>query len=885
MTLSTPISDQSKILKFSLLFLVAFAYIVMAKIGLSFAFDGTNASPFWAPAGIALAAVLLAGYGVWPFIFCGAFLVNLQVLLSGGSSLQSACLISLVTGIGNTFEAVIGAYLIRRFSPGDNPPETFRGVLIFIFLGTILAALVSAITGVTVFCAVRENFTLFNQMFVIWWLGDILGILITAPVILFWRDRKYKSWDLKNYLELLLLVTALILFGYFIAYTNSPVKFLLIPLLLWSILRFGHFETFCFILLMCAFAIWVNSSHNLSSDGMQFKFFLIFQLYFTVIAITFLFLTALLKSQKSMSARISSQQKHYEELYNNSPDMFVSVSPKDTSILLCNKTLLQKTGYTAEEVIGAPIFKMYHEDCMSDVRSAFKQFRKTGSVVNKELMVKRKDGSKIDVSLNVRSVRDSDGTILSSISSWRDITEQKQAESKLLIANKELQDLNRLISTTTSNLNAKEMLDDILVEALSIVDLEAGTVCLIDGENYLELVAERGISDETRFDLSTNAVKVGECLCGDCVQEKCPLILFDRKSVLEYASRESLRHEDIRFHAAFPLISKEKALGVLCVFTRTDNKPRESSLKLLETSTHQIAMAIENAILFEKVHSHAEELEREVQIRTADLADRKNELDLLIKDLSANTYGLKDANLKLLEADRLKSIFLASMSHELRTPLNTIIGFTGILLMEMVGELNAEQKKQLTFVKESAGSLLNLINDLLDISKIEAGRIEVSIEQFQLNQLVGDIIGSFAPQLKGKNVSLTTDLQEIKLSSDIKRVRQILLNLVSNAVKFTEKGSISITSSLHNDDMLQISVSDTGIGIEESELDRLFLPFLQIDSSLTKRYDGSGLGLYLTKKLVTLLKGTISVVSEFGKGSVFSFTLPLNFNKESTINN
>ncbi|MBA4379977.1 MAG: histidine kinase, partial [Anaerolinea sp.] len=242
---------------------------------------------------------------------------------------------------------------------------------------------------------------------------------------------------------------------------------------------------------------------------------------------------------------------------------------------------------------------------------------------------------------------------------------------------------------------------------------------------------------------------------------------------------------------------------------------------------------------------------------------------------------LEQANIRLQEMDRLKSVFLASMSHELRTPLNSIIGFTGIILQGMTGEITEEQRKQLTMVKNSGSHLLSLINDLLDISKIEAGKVELSLKEFSLDDVVREVVEAFSPAVSEKGLELTTQVPEgSMLFSEKRRIKQILMNLVSNAIKFTDQGSVQIVARILEGENLETRVIDTGIGIKREDMSKLFEPFQQIDVPLTKSRQGTGLGLYLTKKLVTLLGGNISAKSEYGRGSEFTFTIPLQYKEE-----
>ncbi|MEJ5166565.1 MAG: ATP-binding protein [Thermoanaerobaculia bacterium] len=244
------------------------------------------------------------------------------------------------------------------------------------------------------------------------------------------------------------------------------------------------------------------------------------------------------------------------------------------------------------------------------------------------------------------------------------------------------------------------------------------------------------------------------------------------------------------------------------------------------------------------------------------------------------TKELEEANARLVELDRLKSMFLASMSHELRTPLNSIIGFTGLILMGMAGEINEEQRKQLTMVQSSANHLLSLINDILDISKIESDKLELSIEKFDLKDSIEEIISSIEPAASKKGLNIEREYNgDLLLESDKRRIKQVIMNLLSNAIKFTDKGKVSIRAKRLKEE-ISIEVSDTGIGIREEDLKYLFQPFQQLDMSATKRYEGTGLGLYLSKKLTSLLKGNIDVRSKYGEGSTFILTLPLSMEEK-----
>jgi len=265
-------------------------------------------------------------------------------------------------------------------------------------------------------------------------------------------------------------------------------------------------------------------------------------------------------------------------------------------------------------------------------------------------------------------------------------------------------------------------------------------------------------------------------------------------------------------------------------------------------------------------------LKHQVNARTRELLLINQEMEQRIVERTAE---LAAAMKKAQIADQLKSAFLATMSHELRTPLNSIIGFTGIILQGIVGPLNDEQKKQLNMVRGSAQHLLSLINDVLDISKIEAGQLQIADESYNLRKTIEKAVESARPLADKKGLELACSISpEIEnMTGDRRRIEQILLNMISNAIKFTEKGSVKIECETE-DGKATVKVIDTGIGIKNEDMETIFQAFRQIDSGITRKYEGTGLGLSICKRLVELMGGKIWVTSTWGSGSTFSLSLP-----------
>ena len=282
------------------------------------------------------------------------------------------------------------------------------------------------------------------------------------------------------------------------------------------------------------------------------------------------------------------------------------------------------------------------------------------------------------------------------------------------------------------------------------------------------------------------------------------------------------------------------------------------------------------------LREEASQLRARLTARQLEIEQLNMELDETNKGVVALYAELDDKAMALREASELKSRFLSYMSHEFRTPLGAIRSMASLLLGRMDGPLNEEQEKQITFIQQSAVELTDMVNDLLDLAKIEAGRVTISPGWYEMVDIFSALRGMFKPILTNPDVNLIFEEPEgvQKLYTDDKKLSQILRNYISNALKFTLKGEVRVGARCETADWVTFFVSDTGIGISKDLHEAVFQDFIQIDSPLQKKYRGTGLGLSLSKRLAELLGGHVAVSSEPGVGSVFSVTIPTHLASE-----
>jgi PAS domain S-box-containing protein len=532
-------------------------------------------------------------------------------------------------------------------------------------------------------------------------------------------------------------------------------------------------------------------------------------------------------------------------------------------ILRINEKLCDILGRTREELLTRNVQDItFPEDWAAEAD----QFRRltAGELpsFSRDKRYLRKDGSLIWVAVSVSLQRDAGGTPLNTISVARDIAHRKRLEAELRQAKEveekakeaeaeraRLAELGRDVGIALSQGDTlAEMLQPCAAATVRYLDAAFARVWwLPPGKEVLELQASAGLY--THLNGPHSRVRVGQLKIGRIAQDRRPILTNEVQGDPNISDPDWARREGMVAFAGFPLVVKDRLLGVLALFSRRSLS--ETVLQALESVAGVIALGIERK-------------QQEVELRRAKEAAEA--------------------------ANRAKDEFLANVSHEIRTPMNAILGMTDLVLAT---PLTDDQRQSLGTVKSAADNLLGIINDLLDFAKIEAGRLALDPADFSLRAAVGDTLRALAVRAHSKGLELICQVQPgvpDALVGDAARLRQVILNLVSNAIKFTERGEVVVSVTCDEGRVpsqeepsvdptrplslvtCHFSVRDSGIGIPQNKQEVVFRAFEQEDTSTTRKYGGTGLGLTIASRLVALMGGSITVDSAPGRGSTFSFT-------------
>jgi len=424
--------------------------------------------------------------------------------------------------------------------------------------------------------------------------------------------------------------------------------------------------------------------------------------------------------------------------------------------------------------------------------------------------------------------------------------------------------LLEVAQTLTANLDLSAVLPMILDQLARLVDYDSASIMLLEND-LLRPAAQRSVFPVNSTPLAVHPQELAHVQLALTTHQ--PVLIEDTARDTRWRHRPG--SDAIRCWLGVPLIVDDQVVGMLNISHRTPGHFGPISVQTAGAFAGFAAIALNNAALHQQLHDELAERSR----IEAELREERAHLTVRVAE---QTSALRVANQEMVQAARMKDEFMAAMSHELHTPLNTIIAMTDVLREGAYGVLNERQQRALTTVAASSRRLLSLISDVLDVARIESGKLQLLAQEVDVDHLCRVALAQCGAVDKKQRVSYRLDPAATTLIADERRLRQILGNLLSNAVKFTaEGGAIGLEVQVEDErDCLAFTVWDTGIGIDDGDLHRLFRPFAQLDGSLSRRYEGTGLGLTIVHRLVAMHGGSLAVTSRRDEGSHFVVRVP-----------
>ncbi|MCU6499214.1 CHASE domain-containing protein [Rugamonas sp. A1-17] len=892
------------------LVLLTACYYLIANASLMLAFAHTNATPVWPPSGIAFAAVLLMGHGAWPAVLLGALAANLSTFTTNGLPFTAGLVTaSLLIAVGNTLEALTGAWLMRRHTDTSRPLRQLQDVYKFAIIA-LLVCLISAGAGsATLVLGGLVPAGAFGTVALTWWVGDVAGILLVAPAMLAWRRRRWRWPAMLEALLSLLLLAALIAWIFGRRYTSSDdpgwLPYLFMVCVAWASYRYGlrgatlscvataggavlctvrglgpfavgtlndaliALDSFIVLCSLIGMVLCADASERRRMSGAvrgrsaaQWATLLV-GLGLTVVVWHLVALNTERRAREQfdtecadIAERIGSRVALYESglrgaraLFNAEPEpsraqwrgyvealnllhSFPGVMGLGYSPLVpaAQRDALERQvraqGYPDFRIWARPgaslgaasVPVLYLEPFQGQNLRAFGYDMMSEPIRRAALLEAARTGEPV-LSAKVTLVQNDTGEGRPGFLMYFPI--YRKQDGPVYAPLSPARRIETLQGYTTSPIRADDMMAGLLGPSGRVVQLE-----IFDGANAdpaARLYASGYRSDNDKLQYPNPYLRTA------------PLVLLHHRWTLRFTSLPAFENS----------IDRQKSHIVL------------------------LAGAIISLLFFGVV--------RALTARQAYAAALAEEKTAALRESESSLIAARD----LAEAaSRAKSEFVANMSHEIRTPLNAVLGMTHLLSNTA---LSPDQQKYLEMIRSSGNSLLSILNDVLDFSKIEAGRMELAPAPFQLSAVLEAIATIMTVNSGEKDLELAIGVEADvpqALVGDGHRLQQILINLVGNAIKFTEKGSVTVLVERAGGDgngavTLRFTVRDSGIGIPPDQLAQLFAPFSQADASMTRRFGGTGLGLAISRRIAALMGGEIAVQSDAGVGSAFTLTVPL----------
>jgi len=818
---------------FSMLYL-AFCYIGswMQTPGL-----GSYVYMIWPPTGLALAVVMLGGFRYLPIILIGS--------LWWGHASAMPTLLALLMGINYMAVTALTTFLLRRLMKLDTRLETINDIGGFLIVGVALHSMIAAALNVQAFNIV-DIFAdwRFERFYWPLLLGDVMGVLVTTPFVFVWYARTKIIMSNKQVLEILLWLFALVFLGWVVFYNwaptdtlRYPLELAMFPIMAWAAVRFGQRGATTGIVIVAIIALreltWVlGTEERYISQSPSFLW-----MFVGIISTTSLFIAAVMTEQKRREEQSVTNEERIRAFVDAMPDIAFVIDREDQLVEVFVPQGDERYRQVRGEWSGQPLGAVFPPELAALFRATVATTLEENRTRNVEYAMttgKQSRWYEGRVTPMLNEVGEADRVV------WvaYEITQRKQAEALLQHRDALLESVTQAQMFFLATAEQRKAIE----KAFSLL----GERMEADAIFGIELQSDPG-NAPSHFQWKRQASTTQADWAGWLRRSPAWRKRLEANEVVSL-QRADLSAEEQRASGGMgaflmvPVWVEQQLWGVMGAAVAADKHPwGEAERAALRLVSGSLGAFIVN-------RRAAEEL-----LAARDSADKAN---------------------------RAKSEFLALISHEIRTPINAIIGFTDLLNQANKDPGNGDY---ISIIQRSSTSLLEMINTLLDFSRIESRGLELEVAPFDLEATTMEALELMLVRAREKGIELRFEEDTVEgprtFHGDAMRVRQILLNLLNNAVKFTEKGSVVLKRQVAKQEdgryRIHFSITDTGIGIPESKLGQLFEPFTQADSSTTRRYGGTGLGLTICKRLVEEMGGAITVQSREGEGSTFSFWLPL----------
>ena len=817
-------------------------YFVGGLVGKQTSFLSGSVSLVWPPAGIALAAILLFGYRFWPGVALGAVLFSFMNGTPFG-------FFTLGTAIGNTMGAIVCAFLLKKLIAFDNAMERTRDVTGFIGLACFLGTTVNAAFNVV--SLAYSGAVPWDDLFpttLVWWVPNALAGLVVAPFIITWATPSATRWNGKLIMEAVICGVGLV-GGTLVSFNswfvhgiqNYPLAYLPFPFLVWGALRFGQRGATAGTLLVSALAIYslLHGTGPFVTNTEQDSLMLIGS-YIGILAVTNMLLAAAAAERRAAERAVSESEKRFRAVVEDQTDLICRFKP-DGLLTFVNDMFCRFHGKSSGQLIGTNFFQTLSEADAAVPLSYINSLPPDEPVVSFDHRLHAPRGVSGGTALgqvhpvSLRPLAHGAGSA----------TPRGEPDDRVVWHQYRVR---RLFQEKGATREFQAVIQDITLRKQSEQALRASEEKYRSLIDHIPDVVWTADSNRELIYISGNVIKV---------------LGFSSEELLEngwHLWLDRIHPEDAAYvsQAYQGLFARGEKFDVEYRICRKDGAWIWLHDRALTTRMREGSACADGIFL------------DVTQRRRAEAA------------IQHTKEAAESANLA-------KSQFLANMSHELRTPLNAIIGFSEILADKTFGDLNDRQLKYSNNILNSGRHLLQLINDILDLAKVEAGRVELMRNTFAVGKALSEVQTIVKTLANKKGISLEFELAADlpALFADEAKFKQVMYNLLSNAIKFTpDGGRVSVTAAIQNatrvdsspeGEALRIVVADTGIGIRAVDQERVFKEFEQVDSSYGRQQQGTGLGLALTKRLIEMHGGRIWVESAGieGEGSSFIFQIPL----------